>query len=67
MPGRVKFDFIEPVTIAIERPQLRREFVGIEAKLDGLRLAELGTQRFQFSAGPSGAFAADSFAQNGVA
>ena len=40
VPGRMEFDLVEAVTVTIERAQLRSEFIGIEAKPDGFRLAE---------------------------
>ena len=41
----MEFDFIETVTVAIERAQLWSEFVGIEAEPDGVRPAERSAQR----------------------
>ena len=40
VPGRMEFDLVEAMTVTIERAQLRSEFIGVETKPDGFRLAE---------------------------
>ena len=53
MPGRVKLDFVEPVTVTVECTKLRRELVGIETELHGLGLAEPSAQFGQIRLRPS--------------
>src|SRR5262245_39643966 len=40
MPGRVKIDLVEPVTVTIEGAQLRGKLVGVEPELHGFGLAK---------------------------
>src|SRR3974390_3669785 len=63
----MKFHLIKSVTVAVERAKLRGEFVGIETKLDGFRLAERRAQFRQFPFGPARRLAPNGLAQCTVA
>ena len=67
VPGRVKIDFVEPVTVAVERMKLRGKLVGIETELDGLGFAEPDAQFGQIAFGPACAIAAHRLAQYRIA
>src|SRR5690242_3345035 len=67
VPGRMKFDLVEAMAVAIESPQLRRELVGIEPELNGFRPAQRATQRVEFSAGPRCTLPLHRLTQNDIA
>ncbi len=67
MPGRMELNLVEPVAVAVERAKLRRRFVGVEAKLHGLRLTQRGAERRELAVRPSRLLAPDRLAQHGVA
>src|SRR5215471_7276424 len=67
VPGRMKFDLVQTMTITIERAQLRRESVGIEAEPDGFRLAERRAQVGQLAFCPACTFALHGLTEHSVA
>src|SRR5262245_53951744 len=67
MPRGMEFDLIETVTVAVKRAQLRREPVGIETKLNGLRLAQCRAKCGKLVFRPAGAFALDCVTKHNVA
>ena len=67
MPGRMEFDLIDAVTVAVEGTQGRRILVGVEAELDGLRLAQRRAERLQPVFRPARLLARDRLAQHRVA
>ena len=54
MPSRMKFDFVDAMTIAVERAQHRRVGIGGEAEPYGLRLAQRLAERVEFVRRPAG-------------
>jgi hypothetical protein len=62
----MEFDFVQPVTITVERAQLRREPVGVVAKLDRLGLAECRAERSQLAFRPARTFSLNRVAKHGV-
>src|SRR5579885_606560 len=67
VPGRMKFDFIKTMTVAVEGLELRWKAVGVEAELDRFRPAERLAKRSEGRFRPCRALALDSLAQDGVA
>src|SRR5215475_10734410 len=67
VPGRMEFDLVQAVTVTIERAQLRSKSVGIEAKPDGLRLAECRAESGQLVFCPTCTFALHGLAEHRVA
>src|SRR6476659_9680037 len=67
MPGRMEFDLVQAMTITVERAQLRRESVGIEAEPDGFRLAERRAQGGQLAFCPACTFALHGLTEHSVA
>src|SRR6516225_12173584 len=57
MPGRMKIDFVDAMTVAVERAQHRRIGVGGKAEPNGIRLAQRLTERVEFVRGPTGVLA----------
>src|SRR5215510_10097690 len=66
MPRGMEFDFVQSMTITVQRAQLRREPVGVVAKLNRLGLAQGRTQRRQFAFRPARAFSPDCIAKHDV-
>src|SRR5215471_3082770 len=67
VPGGMEFDLVPAMTITIERAQLRRESVGIEAEPDGFRLAERRAQGGQLALCPARTFALHGLTEHSVA
>ena len=67
VPGRMKIDLVDAMAETVEAAQARQIFVGVEAKLDGLRLAQRRAERVEAGLAPAGAFALDRLAQHDVA
>src|SRR5262245_52365779 len=67
MPRGMEFDLIETVTVAVKHAQLRRESVGVETKLNGLRLAQCRAKCGQLVIRPDGAFTLNCVAKHNVA
>ena len=67
VPGRVVVDFVEAMAVAVERAQHRRVFIGVEAELNGFRLAERGAERVQPVFRPARPLALYRLAQDGIA
>src|SRR5262249_7737460 len=57
MPGRVKFDFVDAVTVAVERAQHWRVGIGGIAKPYGFRLSQPLAERADFVRRPPGVLA----------
>jgi hypothetical protein len=55
VPGRMEFDLVAAVAVAVEQLQLRRAEVGQAAMLDPLGTADFGAARQQPVVGPAGA------------
>src|SRR5262245_21948946 len=66
MPRGMEFDFVQPVTVTIQRAQLRREPVCIVAELDCLGPAECRAERSQLAFRPARAFSPNRVAKHGV-
>src|ERR1700688_2305314 len=63
----MKFHFVEAMAKTIERAQDRRIFVGVEAELHRLRLAQCGAEHRQLAFRPTRLLALDRLAQHRVA
>ena len=57
MPGRMKFDFVDAMTVTVERAQHRRIDVGGEAEPYGFRFAQRLAERVKFFRRPAGLLA----------
>ena len=67
VPGRMVVHFVKAMTETVERAQARRIFIGVEAELDGFRLAERGAERAQPVVRPARPLALDRRTQHGIA
>src|SRR5258707_10768348 len=67
VPGRMKLDLVEAMTVAVERAQLRRGFIGVETELDGFGFTESGAQCGEFAMRPTGTLTRHRLTQNNVA
>ena len=57
VPGRIKFDLVDAITVTVIPAQYRRVVVGGEAKPDGFRGAERRAERVELVTGPAGILA----------
>src|SRR5260221_10677369 len=67
VPGRMKLDLVEAMTVAVERAQLRRGFICGETELDGFRVTESGAPCGEFTMRPTGTLPRPPLAQNNIA